>query len=874
MKKWIAILSAVLLVLCAVPFSAATVSAAAPTENLLYCGDFESVNNCYWSLFQSSSITSTAALHGNSGADLRGSGGWGALMEQTVQVTLGKAYHLEFWFKVVQNGFNWRLEQSDEEGLYETRWETAGQWTHVSYDFVASSQWVTLNFCGSGNGIAERVYLDDVVLCPAESSDFDGYLTNGDFERGDDGGWTTYQSTYSSPDAALSGGYGAHLLGYGGWGALLEQGFPTKAGVEYTVMFFYQVNQNGFNTQIKGSDYATVLATDWFTDTEWNMGTLTFVADGDFAVITFCGAGNGVCEDAYVDDVYVFSAEEEGDDLIDEGYRNWKQYGYVVWTETAARESGVGVYAVGTGDASTLLERTFATLEGAEYTLTFYYQNMNANSGFTVTVKDGLSGEPLHRARYGDTEWTRAEITFTAASGATVLCFSGSGVGMPEVFYLDEVALFTYEEAPAPVEEIKNGDFSHDKALGWSVYQDTVIATYEDGNQGALLLGYGDWGALLEQGFFTTPGREYTLTFRYTVLSNGFNVQIVDGRSAAVLSNGWYTADEWTEETLTFTAVSDTTRLNVCGGGNGIPETAYVDDFVLTYEEDPILPDISYEEISAGETKEITLPEELNISLLLFTPTESGWYVFTSHGDCNTYLVAGAENSETPLMNDNDGDGDNFRGVAYCEAEVPFVLMVTAAELGGTFSVTAQAVDAADLFPDAAPIAYGDTVEVELEQTGISRVFSFVPTADGTYILSAEGDEDTYCFLYDVEGETVVMFDDEYTDEDNYNFVAAYDCVAGHTYYFVTSAYAEGAAAFTVALTAEEEPPTPPVVRGDANGDGTVNNRDVALLQQYINGWDVTVDEAADANGDGEVNNRDVALLQQYINGWDVVLGE
>ena len=67
---------------------------------------------------------------------------------------------------------------------------------------------------------------------------------------------------------------------------------------------------------------------------------------------------------------------------------------------------------------------------------------------------------------------------------------------------------------------------------------------------------------------------------------------------------------------------------------------------------------------------------------------------------------------------------------------------------------------------------------------------------------------------------------------------------------------------------------TPAVVYGDANGDGAVNNRDVALLQQYINKWEVVLDmTAADANGDGAVNNRDVALLQQYINKWDVELG-
>ena len=60
---------------------------------------------------------------------------------------------------------------------------------------------------------------------------------------------------------------------------------------------------------------------------------------------------------------------------------------------------------------------------------------------------------------------------------------------------------------------------------------------------------------------------------------------------------------------------------------------------------------------------------------------------------------------------------------------------------------------------------------------------------------------------------------------------------------------------------------------GDVSGDGTVNNRDLALIQQYINKWDVALDlEAADVNDDDVVNNRDLALIQQYINKWDVVL--
>lgn len=60
---------------------------------------------------------------------------------------------------------------------------------------------------------------------------------------------------------------------------------------------------------------------------------------------------------------------------------------------------------------------------------------------------------------------------------------------------------------------------------------------------------------------------------------------------------------------------------------------------------------------------------------------------------------------------------------------------------------------------------------------------------------------------------------------------------------------------------------------GDLSGDGKINNRDLGMLSQWMNGLEISVDErAADANGDGTVNNRDLGRLQQYINGWDVEL--
>ncbi len=59
----------------------------------------------------------------------------------------------------------------------------------------------------------------------------------------------------------------------------------------------------------------------------------------------------------------------------------------------------------------------------------------------------------------------------------------------------------------------------------------------------------------------------------------------------------------------------------------------------------------------------------------------------------------------------------------------------------------------------------------------------------------------------------------------------------------------------------------PAVDAGDDNGDGSINNRDLARLQQFLNEWEVSVNAmGADVNGDGSINNRDLAHLQKILN--------
>ena len=64
------------------------------------------------------------------------------------------------------------------------------------------------------------------------------------------------------------------------------------------------------------------------------------------------------------------------------------------------------------------------------------------------------------------------------------------------------------------------------------------------------------------------------------------------------------------------------------------------------------------------------------------------------------------------------------------------------------------------------------------------------------------------------------------------------------------------------------------ILYGDADGNGKINNRDLGLLQKYLNDDVVNIDlTAMDVDDNGKINNRDLGLLQKYLNDDDVTLG-
>ena len=63
------------------------------------------------------------------------------------------------------------------------------------------------------------------------------------------------------------------------------------------------------------------------------------------------------------------------------------------------------------------------------------------------------------------------------------------------------------------------------------------------------------------------------------------------------------------------------------------------------------------------------------------------------------------------------------------------------------------------------------------------------------------------------------------------------------------------------------EPDGPEAKKGDCNGDGAVDNKDVVALFRYVSSGAATEDDALyDFNGDGEINNKDVVELFRFVS--------
>ena len=130
-------------------------------------GDFETGSLSPWGYWQSTTIARDAAYAGNFGVKMIGTGGWGGTLRQDFSIDPGMTYKLSFWYKPVSNGINVQVKHKDDTEIA-TKYlnsKNGKEWTLFEVTFEAGySEGMYINFCGSGIGTKDEVWVDEIKM--------------------------------------------------------------------------------------------------------------------------------------------------------------------------------------------------------------------------------------------------------------------------------------------------------------------------------------------------------------------------------------------------------------------------------------------------------------------------------------------------------------------------------------------------------------------------------------------------------------------------------------------------------------------------------------------------------------------------------------
>ena len=418
-------------------------------DNLVVNGDFELGALTGWNKHQST-VISTNAHNGSYAVNVKGSGGWGGMLDQNVTVVAGQTYTVSMWLKANANGVNVQIKDGGTSGNnMASKWFTATEWTQLTWDVTPTTNTICFNFCGGGNGVAEDVLIDDIKLVGEKIASFDGYIKNGDFETGETTNWTTYMDTTVAKEAANNGKYGLLINANGsGYPGLAYQDFATEVGHRYAVTFTYKAISSGVNVQIKQGG-STVVGK-WVSNTAWTTYTLEFDSVDTTARINICGSGQNVTDKVYIDDISVVEVKDPtfdgyiwNGDFESGSLTRWEVAQQTVLSADAAKNGMYGAKLIGNGGwGGCLTQKNIAVEVGKTYKLSFWYKT--PKNGLNMTLKDQDNQNTKLAGNYlsGKQDWTLYEATFESGYVTKlVLNFSGSGKNTTDELWIDDIKL-------------------------------------------------------------------------------------------------------------------------------------------------------------------------------------------------------------------------------------------------------------------------------------------------------------------------------------------------------------------------------------------------------------------------------------------------
>ncbi len=473
-SKMLALLAVVAMLLSVVPFGA--MAAPAPTgDNVVVNGDFETGNMSGWTVYQGTATDAAAAKEGSYGAHLKGAGGWGSMMHQTVSVEEGKEYYFAFWIKVNAQGVNMSLTNlsSDQKIVadwLDTKYST---WTLKEYTFTApmGCEEVYINFSGGNTGSAEDIFVDSMQFyCITEAKPaFDGYVTNGDFEFGELDGWTATDVIAEKVEGHDSA-TGVEVTATK-WNSLYQY-IAVTTHTDYVITAWAKKAENhsgSYNLLLKNG--STNLKAIGLTVTdEWQKFSFDFNSGAatSLRLMVMANVDNATI---VVDDISVALAEggDEANELTNGGFENGDE-GWtlgnnveVVTKSTAGVQVHEGNAALKSDVSSSgelIAEQKVAVKPNTDYVVSLWYYSYadkSANPAYHFNV-DGATPDYAWKsgtfhAREDDRQypgavntWVKTMLKFKSGAGATVTIRMSNYRKDAGRYYFDEVMLMEYDE--------------------------------------------------------------------------------------------------------------------------------------------------------------------------------------------------------------------------------------------------------------------------------------------------------------------------------------------------------------------------------------------------------------------------------------------
>ena len=578
--------------------------------NLLKNGNFDNGELAPWdNLWGNNEVSFVDGREGGKAIKVI-SGQW-THVRQKVTVEKNTDYVITGWHKNTNNIALLVKDGNDTKNIKQETMNSGSTWTKITLEFNSGNyDSVYVSIMGNEGG-GQGTY-DDFVMTkvggdqpdtPDEPDEpTDSLLVNGDFETGEIAPWDNlWGSNEVSFVDGRNGGKAMKVIS-GQW-THVRQKVSVEKNTDYVITGWHK-NTNNIALLVKDGNDSTNIKQDTMNSGDtWTKITLEFNS-GNYDSVYVSIMGNEGGGQGIYDDFSMVKKGSEPDqpDTPDEptsglqngNFETGDLTGWSAWQDTevskdAKKNGQYGVTLKGDGGWGGLLDQTFTVTKGKEYTLSFWYKAKTGGANFVVKENGGSIASYWGNAR----EWTQFTLEFTASSTELLLNICGGGDNVAAEVYVDDFVLAEKsgdepdqpdnpDNPDEPAAGFQNGDFETGDLTGWQPWQNTEVSkdAKKSGEYGAHLKGDGGWGGLLDQTFAVTKGQDYILTFWYKANAAGANFVLKSGSNSII--SAWCNTTDWTKVELEFTAPSEEILLNICGGGTGVAEDIYVDDFVLS----------------------------------------------------------------------------------------------------------------------------------------------------------------------------------------------------------------------------------------------------------------------------------------------------